>query len=499
MNAFAPFRSTPPTTPAPLVLLVEDDPSVLQVLHIALTQQHYRVVTAIDGDEALRRASAERPDVVVCDVRLPRRSGLEVCDHLRHDPEDPQVPILLLSASGDTDARLEGLARGADDYLAKPFSPKELIARIQRLLVRSGEARQLRRRAAELERELGRAQTDARRAQGDARRESRLRELAVAAGRELHRTLDPDELQSLLLRQAQQQLGCEAVMLLLPEYTGEERRFVAAAGRGAAAEVFSRASFPATGELAALLSGLGRPVSRAELERFAELREELAPFVAAGAGWFAPLRGARGLEGVLVAGERVDTRPLETADREALAMLCEFAAAALANAMRYTLSQDRSLELLAEHPCAREDVRDATHEALRVSEAAAHALALPAGSRHLLRHAVRFGAWGWSDECARQLQRIESRDATQRISRLRALMRRGEALEAGEELDRATRHTTLVLAVSVRYLVARVGGRSIAESVETALVWAGPHLDAEARAAVERAFASATPEFARSA
>lgn len=497
MTAFSPFRATPPSLPAPLVLLVEDDPGVLQVLQIALTQQHYRVVTAIDGDEALRRASAERPDVVVCDVKLPRRSGLEVCDHLRHDPEDPQVPILLLSASGDTEARLEGLARGADDYLAKPFSPKELIARIQRLLVRSGETRQLRRRTAELERELARAQVDARHARADARREGRLRELAITAGRDLHRTLDPEELHGLLLRQAQAQLGCEAVMLLMPEDVAEARRFVAARGRGAAAEAFSRVSFSAHGELAALLSGLGRPVSRTELERFPELREELAPFIAAGAGWFAPLRGSRGLEGVLVAGEHVDTRPLEAPDREALALLCEFAAAALANATRYMVAQDRSLELLAEQPYAREEVRDATLEALRVSEAAAHALALPAGQRQLLRHAVRFGAWGWSAECTRQLASIESRDGTQRVKRLRALMRGGEALEAGEELDRATRHSTLVLAVGVRYLVARVGGRSICESVETALVWAGPHLDAQVRSAVEAAFASATPEFAR--
>ena len=499
MNPFPTCRASLPTTPAPLVLLVEDDPSVLQVLHIALTQQHYRVVTAIDGDEALRRASAERPDIVVCDVKLPRRSGLEVCDHLRHDPEDPQVPILLLSASADTDARLEGLARGADDYLAKPFSPKELIARIQRLLVRSGEARGLRKRTAELERELGRAQGDARRAQADARRESRLRELAVTAGRELHRTLDADELHGLLLRQVQRQLGCEAVMLLLPEGDGAQRRLVAAAGRGTSAEAFARLSLPDLGELAALLSGLGRPVSRTELERFAELREEVAPFAAAGADWFVPLRGPQGLEGVLVAGERCDAQPFEAADREALAVLCESAAMALTNAVRYRVAQDRALELLAEQAFVRDEVRESTDEALRIALAAAQTLALPADPRELLQHAVRFGAWGWGEACAHQLAALEARDATTRIHRLRALMRRGEALEAGEELDRVTRHVTLVLAASARYLVGRVGGRSVPESIETALAWAGPHLDAQTRAALDVAFGEAPAQYQRSA
>src|SRR5206468_1644746 len=79
---------------------------------------------------------------VVLDVRLPKKSGLEVCELLRQDPDDPHVPIILVSAAAETEARLQGLARGADDYVAKPFSPKELIARIRRLLARSSETRE---------------------------------------------------------------------------------------------------------------------------------------------------------------------------------------------------------------------------------------------------------------------------------------------------------------------------------------------------------------------
>jgi len=153
--------------PSPLVLVADDDPRILELLQLAFTNEHFRVITAADGDEAIRRALAERPDLVVLDVRMPRKNGFEVCDWLRHDPEDPQVPILFVSAAGDTDVRIEGLARGGDDFLAKPFSPRELVARSRRLLARAGEARAHQRRATALERDLGHAQDETRRAHGE--------------------------------------------------------------------------------------------------------------------------------------------------------------------------------------------------------------------------------------------------------------------------------------------------------------------------------------------
>ena len=146
MPPFPSLSSQGRTLPAPLVLIADDDARVVELLTIALTSHHLRVITAVDGDEAIRRALAERPDLVLLEVRLPRKSGLEVCDYLRHDPEDPQVPVVLMSTSTDTESRLEGLARGADDFLEKPFSPKELVARVKRLIPRAPQARASRNR-----------------------------------------------------------------------------------------------------------------------------------------------------------------------------------------------------------------------------------------------------------------------------------------------------------------------------------------------------------------
>src|SRR5262245_16349963 len=115
---------------APCILVVDDDRRVVDLLNIALAAHGYRVVSAVDGEEAVRIALGKRPDLVVLDVRLPKKSGFEVCEILRQDPDDPFLPIIMVSAASEMDARLQGFARGADDYLAKPFSPRSEERRV---------------------------------------------------------------------------------------------------------------------------------------------------------------------------------------------------------------------------------------------------------------------------------------------------------------------------------------------------------------------------------
>ena len=121
------------------ILVVEDDPRVVELLHIALGAHGFRVVSATNGDDAWRVLLDEQPDLAVLDVRLPRRSGLDLVDGIRREPGFQHLPVILVSALAETESRIAGLARGADDYLAKPFSPKELVARVRRLLARGEE------------------------------------------------------------------------------------------------------------------------------------------------------------------------------------------------------------------------------------------------------------------------------------------------------------------------------------------------------------------------
>ena len=117
------------------VLVVEDDPGILRTVADNLRFEQYDVVTATDGESAYALQQQHRIDVIVLDLMLPRMSGLELCRRLR--AEDVQIPVLVLTARGEEADRVRGLDMGADDYVTKPFSMAELIARVRALLRRS--------------------------------------------------------------------------------------------------------------------------------------------------------------------------------------------------------------------------------------------------------------------------------------------------------------------------------------------------------------------------
>jgi DNA-binding response OmpR family regulator len=123
--------------PAPDVLVVEDEPDIRALIVHHLARDGFHCRTATTGPAALRSAQARRPDLVVLDLMLPEMDGLEVCRRLRHDPAVGAVPIIMLTAKTDEVDRVVGLEMGADDYVAKPFSPRELMARVRAVLRRS--------------------------------------------------------------------------------------------------------------------------------------------------------------------------------------------------------------------------------------------------------------------------------------------------------------------------------------------------------------------------
>ena len=118
----------------PLVLAVDDEAGILRLIKLELTTQGFRVVTAGGGEEALRMAEEQRPDIALLDIVMPDMTGLEVMRKLR---ERTSIPIILLTAKGGDADKVRGLELGADDYLAKPFSPEELSARVRAVLRRT--------------------------------------------------------------------------------------------------------------------------------------------------------------------------------------------------------------------------------------------------------------------------------------------------------------------------------------------------------------------------
>jgi DNA-binding response OmpR family regulator len=118
------------------ILVVDDEIYIVHILEFTLTMEGYDVITAADGEEALRKVQEERPDLVVLDIMMPHMDGYEVCRRLRQDEESRSTPVVLLSAKGRPIDRETGLEVGADDYIVKPFSPRRLLEKIKDLLQR---------------------------------------------------------------------------------------------------------------------------------------------------------------------------------------------------------------------------------------------------------------------------------------------------------------------------------------------------------------------------
>jgi DNA-binding response OmpR family regulator len=119
------------------VLVVEDDPLISEMVTKNLRLEGYRVESARDGEEGLRKVSEVNPDLILLDVLLPKRDGWEVLTDIRDDPKNGDVPIIMLTALSDEGSKIQGLRGGADDYVTKPFSALELMARVEAVLKRS--------------------------------------------------------------------------------------------------------------------------------------------------------------------------------------------------------------------------------------------------------------------------------------------------------------------------------------------------------------------------
>ena len=118
------------------ILVVDDEPEAVELVEFNLKSAGYDVLTAADGAEALKKAHATPPSLIVLDLMLPEVDGLEVCKMLRRDPATAGIPIIMLTAKAAEIDRILGLELGADDYITKPFSPRELVLRVKKLLQR---------------------------------------------------------------------------------------------------------------------------------------------------------------------------------------------------------------------------------------------------------------------------------------------------------------------------------------------------------------------------
>ncbi|MBN3039420.1 MAG: response regulator [Candidatus Omnitrophica bacterium] len=119
------------------ILIVDDDPDILDVLRLTIPEEEYEVVEAQDGQEALSKTYERPPDLIILDYIMPKLDGIQVCQKLKKDILLRHLPVILLTGKGDVKDKVKGLDAGADDYIVKPFDPQELLARIRMTLRRS--------------------------------------------------------------------------------------------------------------------------------------------------------------------------------------------------------------------------------------------------------------------------------------------------------------------------------------------------------------------------
>ena len=116
------------------ILIADDHPEVVELVRISLEGEDYEIVDASNGEEALKKARFEKPDLIILDVMMPGMNGFEVCRQLKKDPQGKEIPIVMLTAKGQKVDKQKARRMGAREYITKPFSPSHLLAKIQEIL-----------------------------------------------------------------------------------------------------------------------------------------------------------------------------------------------------------------------------------------------------------------------------------------------------------------------------------------------------------------------------
>ena len=195
------------------LLLVDDDPNVVEILTESLRSHGYETESAMDGEEALRKYDECKPDLVVLDVVLPKKDGFAVCDEIRARDIHRDVPIIMVSANSIQDSLVRGLRSGAQDYLKKPFSIKEIIAKIDNFLSQAQHRRDLRERKSQLEGELERGQADYTRVNRELKKRVLDMRTLFGLSQDLNRLRDPEDLIHVFCLTVVGQLGVGSVAL----------------------------------------------------------------------------------------------------------------------------------------------------------------------------------------------------------------------------------------------------------------------------------------------
>jgi putative nucleotidyltransferase with HDIG domain len=373
------------TKPRRSILVVDDDRRVLDLLQISLTQNGYRVAVAQTGEEALESVRRSAPDLIILDLRLPKKNGYEVCAALKSSKETAHIPVVMVSATAEVDARLQGLMHGADDYLTKPFSPKELLIKVRRIFERLERAEALSKQNRELETEVARNREDLVVRNKELRFQVFSLETLMGLAHQLNSSLDLDDTLSTLILSVVGQLRVNSACLFLTDRRDNPSRLTVSTFKGVKEELVQSLEFPYDGAFANALRPVDgeetRPLLLSDLEGDPSLEEAVGRLYATGFTLVCPVMMKQKLTAILVVGEKVSGQELASTDLDMLRALSESAGIAIENARLFKDLEDAYLATIRVLVSRIEEKDPYTHgHTERVAEyavAIAHAMEFP--------------------------------------------------------------------------------------------------------------------------
>lgn len=338
-------EAVPLATPVPRILIVDDDPQARKLLKATLEPEGYEVQCVGSGEEALTVAESDPPSLVVLDTRLPGRDGYDICTALKKRPEPWPVPIIMISSDTEEESRVRGLDAGAADFMAKPFYPRELLAKVFNCLRTASEQDRLARKTTALEEVTERQRLSLDQTQKRLKKQLYSNQTLMSMCQELAGSLQPEELLNMFKLMILGQLGASSVCLFLPA-DNTETVLLPRVVKGIPEGLLNGTCINAADELGRNLRDRNRAFEIEQLSSRPGLRRPLEPFIAAGFQVIDPVMIKGQLRLVVMVGTRMGNQPYERVELELLDSLSRTAAVALDNAKLFRELQETCLGIV---------------------------------------------------------------------------------------------------------------------------------------------------------